>query len=108
MILDTFNFLVSVLLMMIAIQFGQTWLVLAILVISVLTSKDLSTVLAFLISTGVLYIVAFTGDVESLWPVVVFGLLIVAIILGSKPEQQESPYGAGMDMFGGMGGGGAY
>ncbi|MCR4334965.1 MAG: hypothetical protein NUV57_00320 [archaeon] len=104
--MDTFNFLVSILIMMIGIQLHETWIVLAVLAISILTSKDLSTIIAFIIATVVLYIVVGMGNIDSLWPVAIFGLIIVAIILGSKPQEQAAdPYGGGADMFGGMGGG---
>jgi len=105
--MDTFNFLVSILIMMIAIQLQETWIVLAVLAISILTSKDLSTIISFIVATVVLYIVVGTGDVDSLWPMAIFGLIIVAILLGSKPQEASAdPYaGAGMDMFGGAGGG---
>lgn len=112
--MDTFNFLVSILIMMIAIQAGETWIVLAVLIISILTSKEASTVVAFIIATIVLYIVVGTGEVNSLWPIAIFGLIIVAIILGSKPAPEQGGYdalgggGGGMDMFGGGGMGGGY
>jgi len=94
--------------MMMAIQFGQTWIVLAVLVISILTSKDLSTIISFIISTAVLYIVIGSGEVNSLWPLAIFGLVVLSILLGSKQDQQQQPdYGQGGygDMMGGMGGG---
>jgi len=102
--MDTFNFLVSVLLMMIAIQSGETWIVLAVLTISVITAKELSTVVAFILSTIVLYFVVGTGN-EDLWPLAIFVIIIIALVLGSKPAKQEEYAGGGMDMFGGAGGG---
>lgn len=102
--MDTFNFLVSILIMMIAVQSGETWIVLAVLTISVITSKELSTVIAFILSTIVLYIVVGTGN-QDLWPLAIFVIIIIALVLGSKPAKQEE-YAGGTDMFGGgMGGG---
>ena len=98
--MDTFNFLVSVLLMMIAIQSGETWIVLAILTISIITSKELSTVIAFILSTIVLYVVIGTGNTDLL-PLGIFAIIIIALFLGSKPAKQEEYAGGGMDMFGG-------
>ncbi len=103
--MDTFNFLVSILLMLMAIQGGQTWLALVILIISIITSKDFSTVAAFIIGTVVLYLIIGTDASDSIWPIAIFGLVILAILLGSKPAKEDQ-YGAGtgMDMFGGGGG----
>lgn len=103
--MDTFNFLVSILIMMIGIQMQATWIVFAVLAISILTSKDLSTIIAFIIATGVLYLVIAGGNIDSTWPIAIFGLVIVSIILGSKPKQDDGA-GMGMDPFGGFGGGG--
>ncbi len=92
--------------MMMALQMGETWIVLAVLIISVLTSKELSTAIAFIIATIVLYIVVGSGQVDDLWPLAIFGLVIISILLGSsKPAQDQGAGGYG-DMFGGgMGGG---
>ncbi|MEK6957645.1 MAG: hypothetical protein AABW99_01560 [archaeon] len=104
--MDTFNFLVSILIMLIAIQVHETWIVLAVLIISILTSKKLSTIIAFIIATGVLYLVVGMGNIDDLWPIAIFGLLIVAILLGSaKDEQGEQPPGGGYGDLFGMGGG---
>jgi len=95
-----------VLIMMIAIQLKETWILLAVLSISILTSKDLSTVVAFMIAAVVLYFFVGSGS-EEMWPVVIFGLIIISIILSSKAEPEKDYAGGGYgDLFGGMGGGG--
>ncbi len=104
--MDTFNFLVSILIMLIAIQVHETWIVLAVLIISILTSKKLSTIIAFIIATGVLYLVVGIGNIDDLWPIAIFGLLIVAILLGSgKEDDAGQPPGGGYGDLFGMGGG---
>ncbi|MEM4710259.1 MAG: hypothetical protein QXT97_04725 [Candidatus Diapherotrites archaeon] len=100
--MDTFTFLLTILFMFMAIQFGQTWIVLGILVISIISSKEFSTIVALLISTIVLYFIFFSGNSDNFWVPAMFGLIILAILLGNKPEEQ-SPSG-GFDMFGGYGG----
>lgn len=100
--MDTFNFMLTILLMFMGIQFGQTWIVLAILVISIITSKELSTTIALLAATGVLYFLSVSSDLESLWVPAIFGLVVLALLLGNKPEEQ--PAGGGLDMLGGLGG----
>lgn len=98
--MDTFNFLLSILFMFIAVQSGQNWIVFAVLVISVLTSKEISTTILLLISTGVIYFVAISGEAD-LWIPAIFGLVILAVLMGAKSEPEQQP-GMG-DMFG-MGG----
>lgn len=107
--MDTFNFLLSMILMLMAIQFKQDWLVLGILAISVLTSKDFATILMFIIGTVVLYYFVGSGDINGeLWLPIIFGLIILSVILGGKQEAPApDPFGGlgGMGGFGGMEGG---
>lgn len=100
--MDTFTFLLTVIFMFMAIQFGQTWIVFGILVISIISSKEASTIIALLLATVVLYFMFLSGNVENLWVPAIFGLVIIAILLGNKPDEQQ-PSG-GMDLFGGYGG----
>ncbi|VVB98941.1 Uncharacterised protein [uncultured archaeon] len=104
--MDTFNFLLSMILTLMAIQFRQDWMVLGILVLSVLTSKDLATTVMFIIGTAVLYIFVGSGDVNSeLWLPIIFGLVILSVILGGKQEAPQQDPMAGLGGFGGFGGG---
>ena len=94
--------------MMIALQMNQEWIAFAVLVISVLTSKELLTSVTFIIATVVLYFVVGTGNSESTWAIAIFGLIVVAILLGAKEQPAQSDMGGYGDMFGGMGGTGGY
>ncbi len=94
--------------MMIAIQLNEPWIALGILAISILTSKEISTVIAFILATVVIYFAIGSGD-ESYWLVAIFALIIIAIVLGSKGEPSQDAGGLGGlggygDMLG-MGGG---
>ena len=109
--MDTFNFIISALLMFMAIQLGPEgyWIALGILAISILTSKEMSTVIMFALVTVAMYF--FLGNAnDSIWLIALFGLIIISIVLGSKssPPQQEAGLGGYGDMFGGMGGMGGY
>jgi Sec-independent protein secretion pathway component TatC len=89
--------------MFIAVQSGQNWIVFAVLIISIITSKEFSTTLLLLISTAVIYFIAINGE-PDLWIPAIFGLVILAILMGAKPEPEQQ-IGMG-DMFGGMYGAG--
>ncbi len=92
-------------LMLMAIQFKQDWLVLGILVISVLTSKDMPTVLMFIIGTVVLYFFVGSGDINGeMWLPIIFGLIILSVILGGKQEAPAQDPLAGLGGMGGFGG----
>lgn len=92
-------------LMLMAIQFKQDWLVLGILVISVLTSKDFATILMFIIGTVVLYFFVGSGDINGeMWLPIIFGLIILSVILGGKQEAPQQDPLAGLGGMGGFGG----
>ncbi len=108
--MDTFTFLVALMLLMLAFQFGENWLVFAVIGVMALSMKSLSTTILLVISAGVLYfVVKTTGDITAYWPVVVFGLIILSLVMNLKTKEQQPEmfppdmgYG---DMMGGMGGG---
>jgi hypothetical protein len=108
--MDTFTLMIAILLMMIAVQYNQNWLIAAIVLLMILTMRSAGTTVILLIATAVLFV----GKpyLEQYWPFLLFGLIILSVLIsgtGGKPEQQPEMYSA--DMFGGMGGlggGGGY
>ena len=107
--MDTFTFAISIVLMMLAIQFEQNWLIFAIVALMVLTMRSISTTMLLIVSTVVLYV---TRDyLKEYWPFVLFGLIILAALIGAfgKKEAEQAPMdmyggGGGFDMGGGLGG----
>lgn len=102
--MDTFAFAVSVVLMMIALEFNQNWLVFGIVALTIISSRELSTSILMIAAGVVLY--AFRESLADYWVYVLFGLVIVAFVLSGKKQEQEAemfpadPYGG---MFGGQG-----
>ena len=98
--------MVSIILMMIAVQFNQNWLVFAIVAIMILSMRSVSTTIMLLVSTAVLFIAK--SYLNEYWPFVLFGLLILALLLGVGQVGQQGEampmdmYGGGLDC--GMGG----
>jgi len=106
--METFTFMIAILIMMMAVQFNQNWLIFAVVALMVLTARDFTTTVILIIATGVLL---YGKDLlMQYWPFVLFGLVILAVALGGKQKQPET--GGYGDMFGGdMGGlgfGGGY
>src|SRR3989338_5180882 len=104
--MDTFTFLVALMLLMLAFQFGENWLIFGVIAIMVLSMRSFATTILLLISAGVLYFVTKTADINTYWPVIVFGLIILSLVLGMKEkEQQPEFYAPDMgygDMMGGI------
>ena len=106
--MDTFNFLLTTMLMMLAIQLKEPFIALGILIINILTSKEWTTILAFILVSIVLFVVMSAGWDDSWWLVAIFGIIVIAIVSGSKsaPAQPDmGGLGGYGDMLGGLGGG---
>jgi len=96
--MDTFTFMIAIILMMIAVQFNQSWLILAIVILMILTMKDWTATILLIAATGIML---FAKDMlMAYWPYVLFGLIILSVLLGGKKQEQPAGYG---DMFGGGG-----
>jgi hypothetical protein len=105
--LDTFNFLIAVVLIILAASYGATWLVIGIVVIMALTMRSLSSSILLVITVAVIYFLR--GDISNYAPFILFGLVVLALALGAieKPQQQGGglpPELFGMGGYGGMGG----
>ena len=104
--MDSFTFMVALLLMMLAVQFGQNWLAFAVVAVTVLTMRSVSATILLAVALGALYLLR--GSLEAYWPVIFFGLVILALLMGSKGAGQQ-PEAYSPDMYGGLlGGGGGY
>ncbi|MBI5553468.1 MAG: hypothetical protein HY917_01885 [Candidatus Diapherotrites archaeon] len=104
--MDSLTLLIAILLMIIGLTYGATWIVLAVIAIVVLTSRSLMTLLIMVGGAGVIYFMAGSGmDLTAIWPILVFGLIIVSLAF-NKDEAPKQPDMMGGDMsgFGGLGG----
>ncbi|MBU0636532.1 hypothetical protein KKE06_05905 [Candidatus Micrarchaeota archaeon] len=99
--MDTTNFLVAVVLMMLAASYGAYWLVIGIAVIMMLTMRSLTTFVLLIISLAVVFF--FQGNIQEYAPYILFGLVILALALGNIGKPQEAAYPADMGL-GGLGG----
>ena len=106
--MDIFNLIITLMLIFLAMQYGQVWMVFVILVISVVTMKELMGTLFVLGGAAIIYLLYNGIEFDSLFLVVIFGLVILALLLGiGKKPQQEAymppGYGGGYgDMMGGI------
>ena len=83
--MDTFTFAISIVVMMIGLQFGQNWIVFGIIALMVISSRDIPTIIMMVASGIVLY--AFQGLLAEYWPFILFGLVILAFMFSPKQDQ---------------------
>lgn len=106
--MDILTLIVSIVLMMIAFQFGQNWIVLGIVALVIFTSRSLSISLLTVIAAFALYIVN-NSNIDIFWPAVLLILVIIALVLGLRPKEESPDYYApgleGGGLEGLMGGG---
>jgi len=99
--MDTFTFAVAVLLMMIAVQYNQLWMMFAIVALMILSMRSFSTTVMLI---AAMFILLFGKEyLAEYWPYVLFGLIMLSLIIGGQQKQEPAGYS---DMFGGgeMGG----
>ena len=106
--MDTFTFMIAIILMMLAIQFNEQWLAFSIIAIMILTMRSISATVILVFAMGVLYFMR--GNLEPYWPFIFFGLIIVALIFGMKGagggDVGGQPEYYSPDMYSGLMGGG--
>ncbi len=107
--MDLFNFLVTIILVFLAVQYHQPWIVFAILIISILTIKSLRLTIGLVAAALLMYFFFDSGSIQSYFPLIILGVLVIGLILGvGKGEEQPQSFGGGggyADLLGGFGGG---
>ena len=102
--MDIVNYLISVAIVGIAVQFGEIWMVLGISTVMIIASRDIKVSIMIIITLAVLYFVNGVG-MQEYWLFAMLGLVALGYILGIDSGQQAAdPYAGllGGDM-GGMG-----
>jgi hypothetical protein len=102
--MDTFSLVVTILLLMLSIQYGELWLVFGIAAIMIIALRSLSATV-FIILTVILLMGFKSTPFNDFWPFIVIALIIIALISGLGKKQEESTYG-GQDLSSLLGGAG--
>ena len=102
-----FTFLIAVMLMGVSMLYEQRWIVFLILVLLIISNaNDFPLVILLIISAVVLFFIRGT-EMGIMWPLVLVGLVVVAILLGKRPSGEQPEFFApemGGDYGGGYGG----
>ena len=102
--MDLVNYLISMVILGIAIQFGELWIVLGAATILILASKDIKASFLYIVTVGVLYFIN-SLEMNEYWLFAILGLIVLGYLLGlGNDAQPADPYAGllGGDM-GGMG-----
>ncbi len=102
--MDLVNYLVSVVILAVTIQFGELWIVLGAAMILIVASKSMKASILYIITVGVLYFINGVG-LKEYWLFAMLGLIVLGYIMGlGNDAAPADPYAGllGGDM-GGMG-----
>jgi len=102
--MDLVNYLISMVILGIAIQFGELWIVLGATTILILASKDIKASFLYIVTVGVLYFIN-SLEMNEYWLFAILGLIVLGYLLGlGNDTAPADPYAGllGGDM-GGMG-----
>jgi len=106
--MDLVNYLISLVILGVAIQFGELWIVLGAATILIVASKDIKASILFVITIGVLYFISGIG-LKEYWLFAMLGLIVLGYLFGlGNDAPAADPYagllGGDMGGLGGMGG----
>ena len=107
--MELVNYLVSIVILGVAIQFGELWIVLGAVTILIVASKDIKASILFIITVGVLYYISSIGLKNEYILFAMLGLIVLGYLLGlGNAAPAADPYagllGGDMGGMGGMGG----
>ena len=104
--MDTFNFLVAMFMILLAMQYQQNWIALGIIAVIFLSTRSIATTVAALAGTALIWMFARGGDFSNFLPFIVIGFILIALVMGvGKKDQQPEYYMPGNEgggMFGGI------
>lgn len=114
--MDVLSLLIAVIIMILAFQYNQTWIVFIVIAGMIVWFRNLQMSIVLLVIAGMLYFATTAFNLQSIILPVIIGLVVLALIVGlvGKPKQPEYfpsdlyGMGGGMEGFGGMGGLGGY
>ncbi|MFH1752512.1 MAG: hypothetical protein ABH821_06280, partial [archaeon] len=108
--MESINFLIAVFVIIMALQYSQNWIVIGVIALMLIINRSLPTFFFLIAVTIGLYIAKQIGLLSN-WPVVIFILIVLALIVSIKPKAKSSysdlfSSGGNYDnLFGGSGGG---
>lgn len=88
--MDKFTFLIAIVLIAMAFQFGETWLVFGIAGLLIIASRDLKAIVLMIVAVAALYWLQGIG-MREYWLAVVIGLVALSFLLGVGGEEKEQP-----------------
>lgn len=101
--MDFMNYVISVALIGLIIQFGEVWMALGATLILIVASKEVKASLLMIITFATMYFINGIG-MKEYWLFAVIGLVALGYLLGLGAEEKAAdPYAGLMGEMGGLG-----
>lgn len=84
--MDALMLAISIVLMMLFMQYGQFWLVFGIFMVMVLTSRSFATTAVILLALVLTYLAR--DMLKELWLVIAICIIVLALVLGFRKESR--------------------
>ena len=99
--MDLSNYVISIALIAIVIQFGEVWMGVGATLILIIASKDLKASILMILALGSMYFINGIG-MQDYWLIAAAALIALGYLLGLSSEEQAAadPYAG---LMGGMG-----
>ncbi|MBU2100298.1 hypothetical protein KKG83_03340 [Candidatus Micrarchaeota archaeon] len=98
--MDLFNLILAVIFLMMATQWGPTWLIGGIVLILIIAMRDLKSTIILLVAAIALYFIK--DNIQEYALFVIIGLILLAMVLGKKADEGGQPEMFNPGGFGGL------
>ncbi|PIN98206.1 MAG: hypothetical protein COT90_05410 [Candidatus Diapherotrites archaeon CG10_big_fil_rev_8_21_14_0_10_31_34] len=101
--MDLFNLILAIIFLMMATQWGDTWLIVLMLAILLVAMRDIKSTIILIVAAVAMFLIKDNLQEYALF--VIIGLILLALVLGKKADEQQpemfAPGGFG-GLMGGM------
>ena len=98
--MNLFNLILAIIFLMMATQWGDTWLIVLMLAVLLVAMKDLKSTIVLVVAAIAMYFIKDNLQEYALF--VIIGLILLALIMGKKAEEEGQPEMFAPGGFGGL------
>ena len=88
--MDTFMFLMAMIIVMLGLQYGQSWIVFGVLALLVISTRSIGTILLTVGAVIILYMIRNSANFNQYLPIVLIGFIVVALLISALQSRTES------------------
>ena len=98
--MNLFNLILAIIFLMMATQWGDTWLIVLMLAVLLVAMKDLKSTIVLVVAAIAMYFIKDNLQEYALF--VIIGLILLALVIGKRAEEEGQPEMFNPGGFGGL------